>query len=89
MKFVTPQKDELRISSASLSGITFYWLEGARAQNAALLPFCQGTLVKELFSPTDVHRICCSVKNALWNSKCKIVQRTIRNKGEGKDLVRK
>lgn len=84
MKYGAPQKDELRISSTStsVSGTTFYWLEGARAQNAGSLPFCQGALVKELFSPTGLHHICCSVKNALWNSVCKLdrKQREIRGK---------
>lgn len=67
-----PQKDELRISAASASGTTFYWLEGGRAQNAASLPLCQGLLVKELFILAGSHHICCSVKNVLWNSVCKL-----------------
>lgn len=72
LKFVIPQKDELRISATSASGTTFYWLEGARAQNAGSLPLCQGTLVKELFSLAGTHHVFCSVKIVLWKSVCKV-----------------
>lgn len=67
-----PSKNELQISATSASGPPFYWLEGARTQNAGLLPLCQGTLVKELFSLAGSHHICCHVKNTLWKSVCKM-----------------